>query len=406
MNIHNVPMSKINHTAIIVVLAMLTAFAPFATDTYLPGFPAIAESLKTSTQSLQWSLSIFFLGLSVGQLFYGPLTERWGRRIPLLVGVTIFLISSVLIMFVDDVELFIGLRLVQAIGGCSGMVISRIIIQDLFDQKRSAQALSTMMVIQGIGPILAPISGGFILSHFSWQYIFLALAAFSLLCLIMTLRYVPETLPRHKTSKISVDQIIKGFSSLISEKIFVIPCIMGALAVSVMFTFIATSPELFMTIYQLNETQYEFAFGGIALGIAVFSQINSLLLKSFTPTQILSVAVGASVVFSAVLLFSLFLSSLVLTMIPLFFCVGMVPLIAANSTAIAMSTFPEEAGLASSLVGVIQFGLGFICSTLPGLFGGKNILAMGIVILGCFALSLVLFFYDRNQRSTVTIECS
>jgi MFS transporter, DHA1 family, multidrug resistance protein len=383
--------NKVNHTAIILVLAMLTAFAPFATDMYLPGFAAMAETLNTSTPSLQLSLSIFFLGLAVGQLLYGPIADRWGRKIPLMAGIAIFCIASALIMFTTNYELFIVLRFIQSIGGAAGMVMSRVIIQDLFDQKKSAQALSTMMVMQGIGPVLAPISGGFLISHFAWQSVFLLLSVFSFFCLYTTLRYIPETLVYNEKENTSVNDIVRQFINILKVKAFLIPCLIGSLAVSVMFTFIAVSPDLFMKIYQLNETQYGFAFGSIACGIVVFSQINRLLLSHYTLTQILKMSMISSIIFSVLLMLSLSSSLLIYTMIPLFFCVGMVPLIAANSTALAMSVFPDNAGPASSLVGVMQFGLGFIFSTLPGLFGNNNTIVMGIVIVGCFSLSLMLF---------------
>ena len=393
--------SHTKHRVIIAILAMLTAFSPFATDTYLPGFPSIAANLNTTTTNLQLSLSIFFLGLAVGQLFYGPLTDRWGRKTPLICGIAIFIVSSLLIMFVTNLPPFIGLRFIQAVGGCSGMVISRIIIQDLFDQQESAQAFSTMMVIQGLGPVLAPIIGSVLLSYYPWQYLFLAMALFGIVCLIMAKLYIPETLAKENKKHISFATILQEFGHLLTQKNFLIPCLIGSLAVSVIFTFIAPSPDLFMTVHHLTKTQYSFAFGGIALGIAVFSQINGILLKRFTPTKIFNASVILSVLFAALLVFSLFSSSLFMTILSLFFCIGMIPLIVANSIAIAMSAFPEKAGAASSLIGVMQFGLGFICSTIPGLFGKANTYAMGFVILSCYTISLILLCNQRRQSNPV-----
>lgn len=380
---------------IIIVLAMLSAFAPFATDMYLPGFPAIANDLATYQSSVQLSLSVFFLGMALGQLLYSPFTEIFGRKSTLLVGITLFTLCSFLIIKCSQLNELVFLRAWQAIGGCSGLVISRIIIQDLFTKNESAQALSLMMVIQGIGPVIAPLTGSLLLSHFHWHSIFYALGLFGLICLIFTKKYIPETKDRNEKNIITLSGFLKYYYDLLINRIFLINCLIGSFAVAILFTFIATSPNLLMNSYNLNEKQYGIAFGLIAFGIMIFSQINRMVLKKHSIEFILRIATYIGLIMSIIVMIALFYHSLVLLILSLFLCIGMVPIIAANSTAIAMSSKGINVSVASSMIGVSQFGLGFIFSSIPGLFISKNNEIMSIIIIFCFVL--ITYLIRKNN---------
>lgn len=181
---------QIRPTLIMVLLGLMTAFAPFATDTYLAGFADIAASLGCHSSDVQLSLSSFFLGLALGQIIYGPISDRIGRKIPLLAGVFVFIITSALAIFSPDIESFVLIRFLQAVGGCAGMIMARAIIRDLFTQQESARALSLLMVVQSLGPIIAPVLGGYILSFTSWHAIFIFLVIFGMICFGATYFYI------------------------------------------------------------------------------------------------------------------------------------------------------------------------------------------------------------------------
>ncbi|XAW87568.1 multidrug effflux MFS transporter [Vibrio sp. CDRSL-10 TSBA] len=387
-NTMNLPIEKRGFLTL--VLAALAIFAPFATDMYLSGFTSIAADLNTDISNVQFSLSTFFIGMALGQLLYGPLADKYGRRIPLVIGIVIFIVSSLAIALAPNIQMFNGFRFIQAIGGCSGMVISRAIIQDVYDQKESAQALSLIMVIQGVGPIVAPILGAYILVSSSWNVIFYFLTVFGLLCLALTYKYVPESLPKEQRQSQNMASIYRGFKALLSDKSFLLPSLSGGLAVSVMFCFITGSPNILMNIYGLSQQHYSWAFSGTALLMVVMSQLNRMLLARFSPQVIFNISVFISLLAAVMLFFLRDTANIFVFMAPLALCIGLVPVVSANAMALAMSSRTKDAGSASSLIGVLQFGFAGGISALVSTMDNGTSLPMTGMILMCSACAFVL----------------
>lgn len=387
-NTMNLPIEKRGFLTL--VLAALSIFAPFATDMYLSGFTSIAADLNTDISNVQFSLSTFFIGMALGQLLYGPLADKYGRRIPLVIGIVIFIVSSLVIALAPNINVFNGFRFLQAIGGCSGMVISRAIIQDVYDQKESAQALSLMMVIQGIGPIVAPVLGAYLLLNGSWNVIFYFLAGFGLLCLVLTYKCVPESLPKEQRQTQNMAGIYQGFKALLTDKSFILPSLSGGLALSVMFCFITGSPNILMNIYGLSQQHYSWAFSGTALFMVFMSQLNRMLLARFSPQAIFNSSVFISLLVALILLLLRDTANIFVFLVPLAVCVGLVPVVSANAMALAMSSRTKDAGSASSLIGVVQFGLAGGISALVSVMDNGTALPMTAMILTCSACAFVL----------------
>lgn len=383
------PNKPLNKVALILTLGGLSAFAPFATDMYLASFPAIAESLGSTIGEVQYSVSTFFIGLALGQLLYAPIIDRFGRRLPLLLGVALFTVSALFAVFSPDIETFIGLRVLQAVGGCSGMIISRAIIRDLFDTNESARALSMMMMVQGIGPIAAPILGGYLYKFLGWQAVFVFLAIFGCGCLLATLKNVPETLDEPRS--INPSAIAGNFLSLAKDRSFMVPLVSGSFALSTMFAFISGSPFVFMQLYGISAEHYSWLFGMFAGGMLVAAQINTMLLKRFSPGSIFhATLVLLSVV--ATLLAALSTSeNMWLFGLPLFFCIATVPITGANSTALAMAASGKNGGTASSLVGVTQFLAAGLIAGLVGLLHNDTAYPMTLTILAVAAVALATY---------------
>jgi MFS transporter, DHA1 family, multidrug resistance protein len=389
---------SVQSVRIILILGALTAFAPLATDMYLSSFPSIARDLQSDIGSVQLSLSTFFLGLAVGQLFYGPLIDRLGRRIPLLAGILLFTLASALLMLSPNITSFIGLRFLQAIGGCVGMIVSRAVIHDLFSEMEAARALSLMMVIQGVGPIMAPILGGYVLALGNWQAVFGFLVLFGLLCLLAAWRHLPETLPAAQRQRVPAGQMLRNFGRLLSKRAFIVPTLASSLALATLFAFISGSPFVFMDLYGVSQQHYGWLFGLNALGMVIASQINRLLLRRVSAQALLVAAVLVSVVAGAGLLAVSETRSLLWLMLPLLVCLSCVPLLGANGTAIAMAACDSQAGTASSIVGVLQFGIASLVSALVGILHNGTAYPMtGLIFASSLLAGVVLLFRRRRQ---------
>lgn len=382
------------------VLGALTAFAPFATDMYLVSFPALAASFHADSGQVQLGLSLFFVGLAVGQLFYGPLIDRYGRKLPLLAGTAFFAATSFLIVFAPDIESFIALRLLQAIGGCAGMVVSRAIITDLFDERETARILSLMMTVQGLAPILAPVLGGYILIFADWRAIFLFLAVFGAICFAAASTLLPETLPRQKRQRMNLVGVLTIYVHLLGQRRFIAPTLAGSLSLGSIFAFISGSPFVFMEIHQISPQHYGWLFGANAFGMIVAAQLNRFLLNRLAPSKVLAGALGVQIVAIFVALVTLTSGSLFVLLSSLWISLATIPLVAANATALGMAASGKHAGSASALVGVLQFGVAGIVSALVGVLHDGTALPMVGTIFACGLLAGGVLFLGRRRAGS------
>lgn len=387
---------QINSLRLTFVLALLTAFSPFAIDMYLSSFTQLAQQFETTETQVQLSLSVYFLGLSVGQLFYGPLVDRLGRKKPLQFGIALFTLCAIGIVFAPNIDSLIVLRFLQAMGGCAGMIISRAIISDIFDEREAGRILSLMMLIQGLAPIIAPILGGYIVSHFDWHGVFIFLTIFGFICFCLATSQVPESLPPEKRQKANLAQIISNYRESLSNRSILIPTLTASCIFGCLFSFISGSSFVYMQLYHVSQESFGWLFGINATGLIFASQVNRMLLKRFKSVEIIPVALMINCIAALILFIVGPHASLPLLMLLIWLTLCVVPVIAANTITIAMYASQRNKGVTSSIVGISQFISASLASTLLGVFHNGTIYPMITLIL-CFGiLAFIIFFSGRR----------
>ncbi|SCM79205.1 putative multidrug resistance transporter, Bcr/CflA family [uncultured Pleomorphomonas sp.] len=397
----------IGATYLALILAGLTSFAPFATDMYLASFPELARVFATDLGSVQLSLSLFSLGLAVGQVFYGPLIDRFGRKLPMMVGVGLFTVTSLLIVMAPTIDVFIGLRFLQAIGGCAGMIISRAIIADLFKAHEAAKVLSLMMLVQGLAPILAPIAGGYVLIAAGWQAIFIFLALYGAACLAAVRWGLPETLAADQRRREHPLHVLRAWVDLLGTRTFVVPAATGALAFGSSFAFISGSSFVYMDLHGVGEGVYGWLFGLNAVGMIVAIQINRWLLGRLSAGTILNSVFLLFLGLSCLLMATADRLPLFALVAMLFVCLGCVPVIGANTVAIAMEATGAHRGSGSAILGITQFAMASLTSAGVGLLHDGTALPMTGIIFACALAATLIWFLGgrwREAKSASTVQ--
>lgn len=342
---------------LLILLGLLTAFAPLTTDMYLPAFSAIAADLRAPMSSVQATVAVFLTGTALGQLIYGPLSDRMGRKLPLYGGLVLYVLASAGCALATHVDELLLMRGLQALGGSAGMVIARAVVSDRFDGPGTAKALSRMMLVMGVAPILAPLMGGQLLDLWGWRAIFWSMTGYGAMCLLLCFKGLPETLPPQRRHAISWGTRLAGFADLLRHRSFISQALTGGFAMAVMFAYIAGSPFVFIDLYGVAPSQYGWLFGLNAFGLIAGSQWNARLLRRHAPAWVLDR--GLKVLVAATV--ALFVIDawappvLAWRLVPLFVAVGSLGLIMPNSAALAMAGQGARAGVASSLLGFVQF---------------------------------------------------
>ncbi len=383
-------MSRLNPGRI-VLLGALTAFAPLCIDMYLPSLPAMQRSLNAPAASVQLTLSAFFAGLAIGQAFYGPLADRFGRKPPLYAGLTIFLLATLGCIYAPDVNTLVAFRFIQALGGCAGVVIARAAARDLAGGQELARVFSLLTLVMGAAPILAPLLGGYILLWFGWQEIFWFLGLFGLTCMVAVALYLPETWPPEKRGDGGIVHALRVYKQLLSEKRFVGYCLTTGFAMAALFVYITASSHLFIELYEVPPESFGWLFGANAAGLIGMSQVNRVLLRRYNFRQLLSVGVAFNLCMLLLLVAIALLGKggLAVLFVPLFLAIASLGMIMPNAMACALQGEPAHAGSASALIGTAPFvagaGAGAILATMPATSG----LSMALVMAGCSAIAFV-----------------
>jgi MFS transporter, DHA1 family, multidrug resistance protein len=377
------------------ILGTLTAFGPLSIDMYLPGLPSIAREFGADSGSAQLTLSLFIVGLAAGQAFYGPIADRLGRRGPLLLGCALYAVASVACALSTSIDSLIVLRFAQALGGCSGQVIARSVVRDLFDERDSARMYSFLMLVTGIAPITAPLIGGQILAAFGWRAIFWLLGGFGLLCVAMVALALPESLPDEPRTRAGLGEALAVYGRLLADRRFVGYALAGGLAFAGMFAYISGSPFVFIELYGVAPQQYGWLFGTNAIGLVLASQLNRRLLTLYRAETILAFTLAAIAAASLVLVLmaATGFGGLFGLLPPLFVCVAGVGLAGPNSAAAAMAPYGRTAGSASALLGTLQFVAGALAGALVGALGNTTALPMAAVIAGCDITALLILHF-------------
>lgn len=381
----------------ILILGALSAFGPLAIDFYLPGFPAMAQAFATDEKHIQLTLAVYFLGLSIGQLVYGPIADRFGRRVPLLVGVGLFTAASFACAFAPSLDWLIGARFVQALGGCAGMVLSRAIVSDKCDAVGSAKVFSQLMLVMGLAPILAPMLGGLLVNLYGWQAIFIVLTCFSAMASLAVALGLPESLPANVPRQ-PLSGALRQYGRLLKDREYLGHALTGGIAMAGMFAYIAGSPFVFIQLYGVPAEHYGWLFGSNAAGFILVAQVNARLLAKRGPAFLLSRMVWLYLAAGLTLLgiSALHTEQLWPLLIPLFICIASLGCIIPNASACAMSGQGARAGSASALLGCLQFSVAAAAAWLVGVLHDGSAMPMAMVISLCGILAVSIAVATRR----------
>ncbi|QDO97659.1 Bcr/CflA family multidrug efflux MFS transporter [Ferrovibrio terrae] len=367
------------------ILGALSAFTPLAVDMYLPGLPALERTLATDSGGVQRTLSVFFLGLAIGQLVLGPLSDRYGRRGPLLVGNLLFIAASIACALAPTIDSLIAARFVQAFGSCAGMVISRAMVRDLFEPREGARVMSLLMLVTGVAPILAPLIGGYILAVFDWHAIFWLMAGIATLVMIAARLWLRETRGPQPDMRLTLGSALRVYADLLTTRRYMGYALASGFGLGGLFSYIAASPFVFIDLFHLSPQAFGWVFGINAVGIIGFSQVNRALLRRFTLDEVLIVAlfVMASAGLLLLVCTGFSIGGIWGVWLPLFLYITSLGAVLPNAGASAMAAEAHRAGSAAALIGTLQFGLGAVTSGLVGLLAASPALGMGMIVAAC-----------------------
>lgn len=391
-------MTRQRYYILILVLGALTALGPFSIDMYLPGFPAIAKSFGISIGSVTLSLSSFFLGIALGQVLYGPLLERFGRKKPLYAGLCLYLFASAGCYFAPSIEVLIAFRFIQAVGSCAAGVVSMTMVRDLFPVEDNAKIFSLLLLVLGASPMIAPTTGGFISVAFGWKAIFVTLFLLGLIILVAVYVVLPESRQPDKSFSLKAKPILLGFWQVIKVPQFITYAIGGSIALSGLFAYIADSPSIFMEGYGVSDRTYGWIFAVVTIGFVGLSQFNRLFSKYFEAEQIVFYAVTCMVVISIILLYGLNQGwfGIVGTATLIFMFLGCIGIVNPNAAALSMAPFEKNAGSAASLFGLIQWGIAGLSSIVVSLFKSSTPIPLAGIMTTTAILALLILYIGRK----------
>jgi MFS transporter, DHA1 family, multidrug resistance protein len=384
---------------LILILGLLSAIGPFSIDTYLSGFPTIAADLHVTVDTVSYSLASFFVGISFGQLIYGPLLDRYGRKMPLLVGLILYIIASVSCALAPTIEILIICRFFQALGGCGGMVAPRAIVRDAFPVSESAKIFSTLILILGVSPIIAPTVGSYLITHFGWQSVFWVQGIMGIFLLTLVFFYLPETQEPNPSISLLPKPILKSFLYVFQSPQFLIYTFAASLVSAGVYAYLSGSPLVFMQLFKVSKEQYGLIFGGLAAGLVLSSQLNTLLLKYYSCEQIIKATLWVQTLIGICLCVSSLMGWLNLynsiILIFLFLCCQGFSF--PNASALSMAPFKKEAGTASALMGAVQMSFGALAAGLVGFLSDGTSLPMTGVMATCAVMGLITLMVGLSK---------
>jgi DHA1 family bicyclomycin/chloramphenicol resistance-like MFS transporter len=381
------------------ILGTLSAFGPLSLDMYLPALPTLADEFGSSTSYAQLSLTACMIGLALGQLLAGPLSDVRGRRIPLIAGLVLYTITSILCLVSPTMGSFVVLRFIQGLAGAAGIVIARAVVRDVYEGPELTRFFSLLMLINGVAPIAAPIIGGQILTYTSWRGVFILLSLIGALALFAVIFGLGETLPTQKRSSGGLKQTLLTFGSIARNRRFMGYALTQGFAMAGMFAYISGSPFVLQKIYGVSPQMFSICFAINGLGIIFASQIAGRLAGKVSETRLLIAGLLMAAVGGTSLLIAILAGGgLISVLIPLFMVVSSVGLINTASFALAMADQAKAAGSASALIGVMTFLFGGLVAPLVGLGGEHTAVPMGIVI-ACADLGALFLYFVMIGRS-------
>ena len=374
-------------------LGAFVALGPLTVDMYLPALPAVADDLRTSSATVQLTLTGTLVGLALGQLVLGPLSDALGRKRPLLAGTALHVVASLLVLVAPSIGVLGLLRFLQGVGTAAGAVIALAVVRDLFQGRAAATMLSRLFLVLGAAPVLAPTVGGEVLRFTSWRGVFLILGLYGVGLLVLGRYAVRETLPPERRRSSGVAGTLRSYRGLLRDRAYVGLVLVAGLTMAGLFSYVSGSSFVFQDEFGLDEQQFGLLFGAGAFWLIAATQLNPVVLRWFSPAQVLVTGVVAGVAAGAVLLAlaGTGTGGLWAVVLPLWAVLAACGLALPNAPALALSRHGEAAGTAAALLGAVQFGVGAAVAPLVGVLGNDAV-AMGVVVVAALVLALVVLF--------------
>lgn len=381
---------------LVLILGALSTISPFSVDMYLPAFPAIADSLSTSISNVQLSLTSYLIGIAIGQLFYGPLLDKFGRKKPLYIGLWIYVVTSVGCSFTSSVESLILMRFMQAVGGCVGMVAAQALVRDIFPVNKIAQAFALLTLVIAVSPMIAPTLGGYITAHFHWHWLFIILSIICTLIIFACKWQLPDGADPDPSVSLRPKAVTKKYLEVLHNKQYLTFILVGGIAGAAPFAYIAGSSDVFINIYGLTVTEYGWLFAFLSIAMIGATQLNHVLLNHFSNRTIVITALCYQLVIGFIMILGVWTNSF-----NVYFLIGMMfifltghGLSVPNSTAISLAPFSKDAGSAAAMMGFMRMAIGGIVSALVSVFHNGTAIPTVFLMASCILIAgLVLLYY-------------
>ncbi|MCG2801024.1 MAG: multidrug effflux MFS transporter [Cellulomonas sp.] len=385
------PVARVPRARHVLLLGLMVAIQAFSTDIYLPSLPEVARDLSTSVASVQLTMTVLLLGGAVGQLIVGPVSDRFGRRAPALVGVGLHIVTSVACAFAPTVEVLIALRAVQGFFNAAAVVVAMAVVRDLFVGSQAARLLSRLMLVIGLAPLLAPSIGGFVATHAGWRAVFGVLAAYGIVVWVAVLLRLPETLPVANRRPGGIRAGLSGYGALARDRHFMALAVLPGLSTAVLMSYVVSSPFVLRAGFGLSEQQFALVFAANGIGLVGGAQVNAALVHKVAPIRLLRAAQVAVAVLALVLvaLAVTGVGGLPALLIVLWLILSLLNLASPNANALAMSRHGQVAGSAAAVIGAAQAGVSGVVSPISGLLGGGAV-AMASVMAGAALVAVAV----------------
>jgi DHA1 family bicyclomycin/chloramphenicol resistance-like MFS transporter len=380
------------------ILGSLSAFAPLSIDMYLPAFPAMTTQLTASASQIQLTLTTFVISLAVGQAIAGPLSDAFGRRRPLVAGLVLYALASVACAFAPSAGALVAFRFLEGLGAATGIVIARAVVRDLFSGIAMARFFSSLMLVSGLAPILAPVIGGELLRFTSWRGIFVVLGVLGVILLLATMLGLPETLPASRRRPARVGSVLRSYGSLLHDRIFIGYAMTSALLFAGLFAYISGSSFVLQEVFGLTPQQFSLVFGVNSIGIMIAGQLSGRLVGRFPPRRLVTAGLVTALIGGAGLVAMVLAGlGLIAILVPLFLIVSSAGIVMPNATALALADQADNAGAASALIGITQFMVGGISAPLAGF--GSGALPMAVVMASLSVLATVTYIVLTRDKA-------
>lgn len=391
-------MSGARRLELMVLLGVLTAFAPLSIDMYLPALPALETYFKASEGAVQLTLASFIVGFSLGQTVYGPLADRFGRKPPLYIGMVVYTLTSGACAFAASVNALTALRLLQSLGACAGSVISRAMVRDLFPPAETRRVYSALILVMGVSPLVAPMFGAYMLIWFSWKAIFLSVMIVGALATVAMFFRLPETLPSARP--LSFRYIFNTYSDLLKDRFFLGSTLATGFSSAGMFAYIAGSPFVFINLFGVSPDRFSWFFGVNAAAVVIGAQVNGRMLHGHAPERVMRAAAIVQAIAGTLLVIAYFVApkSLVSIALPLFLYLCTIGFVFPNAVALALADHGHVAGMASALLGTIQFSMAAIAILVLGVIDSTSAFPMSVMICFCGVMGVAMHLVLMHRK--------